>query len=406
MKTKFPRNRSRPNREESTFRFYFGTILFTTLLSYLGSIFTFLPQQLFGFNWTGIAWVLMLLVSIPFLPRLTQSTFPVLFWVPWAVYIAGYIAVQFSFLGLQLTLQYFLPLIVGAVMSTFLYSPDRLRWMFIQFGKLIGLVYALFVVYTLLYGFTPAMAATPMLFSVMGALFLALAFITKRQKYLLGFFLLMLMPVTNMTRMGIVVFLAIYLVHFANKSIRGRFAVGVVGIVIAFTIFNLPAFQEKTFYYGSGSVADLSIDYYDNLEMNTSGRRSWLIALEQGLERAPIWGNGPRADNEHLRIITGLGHGEAHNDYLSVRYNYGIVGLSFLLLGFIGTFWTLYGYYRTLKEPYFQVVVTSTLTLFAAFLLFMYSDNILKYTIYFPFYFFTLVGIACSMYQQAVRLRY
>jgi hypothetical protein len=38
-------------------------------------------------------------------------------------------------------------------------------------------------------------------------------------------------------------------------------------------------------------------------------------------------------------------------------------------------------------------VTTATLSLFFSFLLFMYSDNILKYTIYFPNYFFALIGI-------------
>lgn len=391
--------------EDRAFRTYFGFVLFSTLLPYLGSIFPFLPQQILGFNWTGIAWVLILLVSIPSLLRIANASFPIRFWLPWIVYLFGYIVYQFSFTGLQLTLQYTLPILVGMVMGTFTYTPSRLEWMFRQFFKLIALVYGLFVYYTVLYGFTPAMAATPMLFSVMGAVLLGLFFIRKKTSFLIGFFLLMLMPVTNLTRMGILVFLAVYLLHLANRSIRGRILVGMVGLIMAVAIFNLPAFQEKTFYYGSGGIADLSLDYYDNMELNSSGRRSWLLALEQGLQQSPVWGNGPRADNERLRMVTGLSSGEAHNDYLSVRYNYGYVGLGLLLFGFAGTFLTLYKGYRRYKEPYYQIVVTSSLTLFAAFGLFMYSDNILKYTIYFPFYFFALIGIASSMYQQAFRQR-
>jgi hypothetical protein len=393
------------NRENKSFHWYFGMIIFATLLPYLGSIFIFLPQQFLGFNWTGIAWVTMMLVSLFYLGRFKLNSFPVRYWLPWIVYLFGYIIYQFSFVGLQLSLQYTLPILVGVVMSTFLYTPARLKWMFRQFLKLIAVVYALFVYYTVLHGFTPAMAATPMLFSVMGAIFLGLFFVYRQPKFLMGFFLLMLMPVSNLTRMGILVFLVIYLLHFANKSIRGRILVGTVGVVLAIAIFNLPSFQEKTFYYGSGNITDLSLDYYDNMELNSSGRLSWLIALEQGLEQRPMLGNGPRADNEQLTLITGLSTGEAHNDYLSVRFNYGYVGLGLLLFGFAGTFWTLYKGYRRYKEPNYQVVITSTLTLFASFLLFMYSDNILKYTIYFPFYFFALVGIASSMLYAVSRPR-
>jgi len=392
-------------RDESAFRTYFGMVLFTTLLPYLGAIFPFLPQQFLGFNWTGIAWVLMLLTTIPYLLRYGSSTFPIAFWLPWLIYMVGYIVVDFSFLGLQLTLQYTLPILVGIVVSTFAYDSRRLRWMFSQFLKLVGVVYALFVFYTVLYGFTPAMAATPMLFSVMGVVLLALYFQTRKWQYAIGFFLLMLMPVTNTTRMGIAVFLAIYLVHFGNRGIRGRIVAGFIGTILLVTIFNMPTFQEKTFRYGTGTFADLSLDYYDNNELNNSGRTSWLLALEVGLQQEPVWGNGPRADNEALRSITGAVSGEAHNDYLSVRYNYGYVGLGLLLYGFAGTFWSLFRGFRRYREPYFQIVVTSSLTLFASFLLFMYSDNILKYTIYFPHYFFALVGIASSMYQRATRLQ-
>jgi len=321
--------------------------------------------------------------------------------MPWLLYMLGYIIIDFSFLGLQLTLQYTLPILVGLVMSSFAYDTHRLRWMLRQFLKLITLVYGLFVYYTILYGFTPAMAATPMLFSVMGALLLGIYFYTRQWHYALGFFILMLMPVTNMTRMGIAVFLVIYILHFGNRGIRGRIVSVVFGVMLLFVIFNMPTFQEKTFHSGTGSLTDLSIDYYDNRDINTSGRVSWLLALELGLATNPIWGNGPRADNEHLRLVTGLASGEAHNDYLSVRYNYGYVGLGLLLFGFIGTFWHLWRRYRRYKEPLFQVVVTSSLTLFVAFFMFMYTDNILKYTIYFPHYFFGLVGIASSMYFRA-----
>ena len=111
-------------------------------------------------------------------------------------------------------------------------------------------------------------------------------------------------------------------------------------------------------------------------------------------------GNGPRADAPVLGAVIGKEVGEAHNDYLSVRYNYGWVGLSFLLIGIGITFFILFKMSRTLKDPVFQFLSLSTLTLFIGFLMFMYSDNILKYTIWFPNYFFALIGICFSMYKK------
>jgi len=44
------------------------------------------------------------------------------------------------------------------------------------------------------------------------------------------------------------------------------------------------------------------------------------------------------------------------------------------------------------------------MTLFIGFLLFMYSDNILKYTIWFPNYFFGLMGICFSIYKKGFEI--
>jgi hypothetical protein len=43
------------------------------------------------------------------------------------------------------------------------------------------------------------------------------------------------------------------------------------------------------------------------------------------------------------------------------------------------------------------LISTSTLSLFICFSMFMYTDNILKYTIFFPNYFFALIGITYSL---------
>ena len=79
-------------------------------------------------------------------------------------------------------------------------------------------------------------------------------------------------------------------------------------------------------------------------------------------------------------------------------FNYGYVGLSLFLFGLTGTFISLYKVSRRYSESYYiSFITTSVLTLFISFLMFMYSDNILKYTIFFPNYFFALIGIVYSL---------
>jgi hypothetical protein len=244
------------------------------------------------------------------------------------------------------------------------------------------------------------MAATPMFFAFGAVIGLGLYFYTRRIRYLALYCLLFLMPFLSVTRMGMLAFGAIFVTHFANKSLIGKSLTVLIGLFLLLVILNSKGFQEKTFTNGKGSIKDLSVDYYNNDNINSSGRKSWQIALAKGLAANPIWGNGPRADAAVLGEVIGKETGEAHNDYMSVTYNYGIVGLSLLLFGFIASFVRLFMMLRKMKQPIFQFLIRSQLTLFIPFLLFMFSDNILKYTIWFPNYFFALMGVCYSVYHR------
>lgn len=382
----------------SQFKQFYSALFFTALLPYLPYIFTFLPGQLLGFNWTGWAWIAMLLVTLVQLLKTHRIHFPVWLWLPWMVYITVYLAVDFSIMGLQLTLQYLLPLLIGLVASGFTYSELQLRWLFKWFTRLCIIIIALFVIgYIFRGGYTPAAAATPMLLSIAASLVAGIYYLAKDIKYLVYFGLLFLVPFIDVTRMGIAAFLAIFILHFANRKIGGKILYGLLGLLVVVLVFNTKGFQEKTFYEGHGRLSDLSVNYYENETLNSNGRRTWQIALEPGIKVAPILGNGPRADLDALLKISNNQIKEAHNDYLSIRYNYGYLGLVLLLYGFGLTFISIFLRLRNETSILNQLLGTSTLTLFISFLMFMYSDNILKYTIYFPDFFFAMIGIFYSI---------
>jgi hypothetical protein len=385
---------------EKSFRIFYLALFGTTVLAYINSIFPFLPDTLLGFNWAGIAWILALLVSLTVLLNAKKSVFPIWFWIPWLAYIFVYVFYDFSFIGFQLTLQYALPILMGYLAATFNYSWSNMLWLFQRLIKTTGLIFMLFVGYQSLYGYMPHMAATPMFFLILASLSLGLFFFTKQKKYLLLFLLLFLMPFLNVTRMALLVFGLTFILHFANKGIGSKVLGSFAGGVLLLFVLTSTGFQEKTFYDGEGSLSNISFDYYDNEEINSSGRKSWQIALEPGLNAAPIWGNGPRSDASILGAVMGKETGEAHNDYMSVRYNYGYVGLGLLLVGFAASFLRLWVISKKYNDPVFQLLVLTNLTLFIGFLMFMYSDNILKYTIWFPNYFFVMMGICFSMYKK------
>jgi O-Antigen ligase len=376
-------------------------LLLTTLLPFLPYVFPGLPDQFFGFNLTGWAWIIMLAITIFNLLIYRRLHFPILPWIPWIVFILGYIIVDFSFLGLQLTLQYILPLLVGMVASGFPYSIEKINWLGKWFKNLCIAVLLMFI-YGQIYrgGYSPAAAAVPMLLSFAASLLAGLFFITKKKKYLIYFGILFLVPFIDVTRMGIAAFLAIFIFHFANRKISGKIVYSVFGLIAVILVFNSSGFQKKTFYGGKGNISDLGFDYYAKSDVNSSGRVSLRNALQPGLEEKPMLGNGPRADYQRLVTYTTVNTSEAHNDYLSVSYNYGYVGLSFLLFGFISNFVSIYTRLRRKDDAYLWLFYTTILTLFISFMMFMYSDNILKYTIYFPNYFFALTGILYSMIKK------
>ena len=392
--------RFRINIRERDFTFFFKALFLTTLLSYINYIIPFLPGGIAGFNWSGIAWLTMLLVTLSILVKGGQRNFPLVPWLPWTLYMAASVVIDFSFVGLQLTLQYVLPILVGIVASQFEYTWTKLLYLFQWMLKTIAVVYILFILYNLLFGFTPHMAATPMLFSLLAVFGLAFFFLTGEKRFFMLYLLLFLMPFVSVTRMGLLVFGIIFVLHFANKGFGSKVIASFLGSALMLFVVTSESFQEKTFFSGEGDITEISLDYYENENFNSSGRLSWKLALDPGLKSAPIWGNGPRADASVLGAVIGKEVGEAHNDYMSVRYNYGWVGLTLLLLGFGATFFKLWRIKNMMDDPLFQVMVLSALTLFIPFLLFMYSDNILKYTIWFPNYFFATIGIVFSMYKK------
>jgi hypothetical protein len=384
---------------QSRLKIFYSSLLLTTALPFLPYILPFIPGNILGFNLTGWAWMLMLLIALINLFMTRHMVFPFLPWLTWVLYMVVYIIIDFSFLGLQLTLQYTLPLLVGIVASGFTYTEEDLIWLFRLFIGLVAFIYMLFL-WAVLFGngYMPGMSVMPMLFSIAVSLLTALFFFTRGKAYLIYIAIMFIAPVVEMTRMGIAAIAAVFILHFANRNIKGKVIFGLAGILALWIVFNSEKFQEATFYGGRGSLNDITLDYYDNQDIRSTGRISWKKALEPGLKAKPVWGNGPRADNVNLARITKMRGGEAHNDYLSVRFNYGYVGLSLLLLGFAATFISLYRLSKRHTEHYYiWLISTSTLTLFISFLMFMYTDNILKYTIYFPNYFFALIGIVYSL---------
>ncbi|NTU67264.1 MAG: hypothetical protein HGB02_00110 [Chlorobiaceae bacterium] len=396
--------------EDKQFYGFYRWVFSVPLLPYICATFPSLPQTVGPFVVTGVAWVIMLAVTLYYLFALPlKGRFPIKFWLPWTLFLAVYLCIDFSFYGLQLTLQYILPVMIGITSSGFTYTTKRLEWMYKSLVRVTVVIGILFTFrYLLMGGAAPMAGTTPMFLTVVAALTIGIFYQTKKTQFLMGYVCISIIPLILMTRMGIAAMLIIFIFHFANRGITSRITVGLIGILAIWAIFNSKGFQEKTFKGGNGNVSELSINYYDPGEsMNTSGRAGFLEYYEKGLSNAPLLGNGPRSD---LYIMKDLWGGnvasEAHNDYIAVRYNYGYIGLGLLLFGFAMTFFSTYVQLLKELDAYKSLVQSSVLVLTVAFLVYMYSDNILKTTVFFTNLYFILIGLAYAKFdtkQGAIR---
>lgn len=377
--------------EKQTLNF-FRWIIFTTILPYINVI-PFVPFYIFGFSLRGWSWIIMFAVSIITIFRSENKiTMPFWIWAPFMIYILGYNLFDFTFLGVQLSFQYLVSIMVGYAASTLVYTD----WVIDNMYRIMKQFMIGFLVFCLIMlsinNVTPHSASTVMTLTVFAALFLCYFFSTKNWIGIMGYVSCLFFPVYMVTRTGAFAMLLVAIGHFANRNfVKKGFVIAVMGF-IGIVIFNSTSFQEKSFGKKGGGVEDIS---FENKKFNTSGRAYLYSLLTPGLKASPVWGNGPRAD---LRLLErrGLKAKEVHNDYLALRYNYGFVGLGLVFFGFLmQAIWLLNHRGEILDKFTFWMYATS-LTLFLPFFALMYTDNILKYSIFFGNYHFAMLGIVHS----------
>lgn len=369
-----------------------------SILPLINGIIPIIPTEMFGFNLTGWAWLTVFISSVVYLFFLKKINFPLWIWLPWIFFLVVYVIIDFSFLGLQLTLQYLVSLLVGVVISGLNYNGFVIRKILRWFIYLI-----LFNCATLLFFFIRTYgiedisfgASQVMTLIVAAVLVLAIYYVTFNQRMVIYFWILSVFPIIQVTRMGIVLMFAIAPLHFANKKIKNKILMGILVLAGGIAVFYSDSFQKKSFYTGKGEINEL-VDFQNNNNFDTSGRKSIHNLVKDGIAQKPIWGHGPRADlhllEENQYLIK-----EVHNDYLSVQYNYGMVGLVILLASLAMQFIHLYLKRNKSKKVIFKISIYSALTLFIPMLGFMYSDNLLKYSIYFGNFHFVLIGLSYAL---------
>lgn len=379
---------------------FFKVLFFSSLLGSLNFIIP-IPSNFFGFSLSGYAWILIFLVSVCYLLGIIhKSYFSIKIWLIWVGLLLIYLFIDFSTEGLQGTMQFLLPIIIGTVAGGLKYNKRTLKTILIYLKYLIivtllSTTILSYVKFGIL-GYGPATDAH--LAALSGVIVLTLYYNSHKMKFLVFYFLIALIPLLAATRTGILVMLLIPLGHFHKLFSFFKTALLLILIPISIYIFYLPSIQEKMFHDGSGDIQNVD---FNSDNFNTSGRSLFNEILIEEFKKNPIYGQGPRADYFAFQNA-GLKLTEAHNDYLQVLTSYGVFGGLVLLFCFvfqikrISKLQSITKIEKNLKITFY--------TLFIPLILFMATDTVLRMSYSFINYFFAIAGIFFSVHNSNVNI--
>jgi hypothetical protein len=383
---------------KGTLNFY-RFLLFSSFIPYFGII-PFAPTNILGFNWSGWAWVYMLLICIIYIFKIKHNKFPLFIWIPFVGYTLIWAVIARNVVSFQFFFQPIIPLFVGIIASGLYYNKVTLKILTKYVTLLLlFLIFIVFIYTPIKNGYidafkVPSSAALVMSIVMFSAFYLSIYFVFKKNWILLLYLFLIFIPFYLVTRMAIFLSIVVFPFHFLNNNFAKKIFSGAIGILAGVFIFYSKPVQEKMFYQGEGTVQEVS---WDNPDFNTSGRNTYKLLVEDGLKKNQIIGNGPRADLE-LYTYFGLNESILHDDYLLIRYSYGWLGIILyftpLLLIFINL---LRKMKKNESSREYKVIWGTALTLFIPYLGFMYTDNIFLYGPWYGYFFFALIGISFNL---------
>lgn len=217
--------------------------------------------------------------------------------------------------------------------------------------------------------FYPIVAVTALFFSAYvpinvyyGMMIFACPFVLflryRENKYLYYSFLCFSFLIVYFKRTAIMCITLSILVYFIFKyRMRAVFPMVIVLCLSIVSVYFITPLRERVFFEGfdiaeidwsfvaSGAIFDV---------INTSGRSTMWIDVIDNFYKGNVWiGEGPGtlkgwmmdpSKNEHIEHFQ-----RAHNDWLQILYESGLIGVSFLLFMFCGLFRYCYKYYTNFR---------------------------------------------------------
>ncbi|WP_161971756.1 O-antigen ligase family protein [Algoriphagus kandeliae] len=359
---------------------------------------TTLNFSILGFSATGWGWVLPLVYSI-FVLFISKNkiNFPLLFWIPWfIVVILGLFRPHiFSF---QSSLQILTPLLFGLAVSK---QRFFLNWKEVfEFFDFIFIIWLLTIPFVklqqLILGIIPSITGlavegiTSLLFQ---SYYLVLFIYSKEKKHLFFYLLALSIPLLAVTRGPIIAGIGILILTIANLGIFKRLILLFSSVLIGLFLFHSERFQMKSFHRTGVSLEEA----LNNPDMvQTTGRKYMWELLEATIQEGQYWiGAGSNAQIDRAIALGYSSNYLAHNDWLRIRIDYGMIGMIVFLLTVV--FFIL----KVRKDfkyhyPHLQILAYGAATAFVPFLLVMNTDNVLIYAHSFGNLQFLLLGLSYS----------
>lgn len=357
--------------------------------------------KIFGYNISGIAWVVPFAFALMILSRyLTKASFPIKLWIPWILLLFTYLLLSDSqsldprVSPLQRTMQLLSPLVVGMAVSIFRAGPVQLA-RFIRLCRYLSMIILGVVafklgnvIFTSAFSEYSGMAAEMMTNLLLCSLLVNSYLITHEKRSIILWFVLLMVPVINLTRTAIATTLLSWPLSLAPMKLSKRMIGLMIIAAIGVGIFYSPRFQKKTFYSGSGNFSDIRGDDFD-----TSGRRFiWEYLWEMGNEEF-YFGHGTGAAETFVFRIT-RSTAYPHNDWLLTFFDYGIFGVIVITGSILLTMRHAMRAAKTTKNMETQLLLITGASAFILFMIMMVTDNIMVYASFFGNLHFTMLGLA------------
>jgi O-antigen ligase len=367
--------------------FFIAILLFFAITVAAGDI------LIFGFQVSGLGWIGPLVFSLLMLgARRAKSAFPLLIWTPWIFVVVAYALLSSQENAWHRSLIMLTPLVVGRASGSYRLTEGQTRALIRALGAIvvIGLVAVLlkaagdvFSAQRDVYAFPAESISAVFLFAV----FAGLAAAGNRRLLPYAIFAAAI-PVFTVNRAAIATCLYVVVFGFSAIRLKYRALLGIGGIVLALAAFQLESVQQKMFFSGEGTLADLSPS---NPNLRTSGRQLvWDYLFERAIE-SPMFGHGANASEPEVENLTEGVIAHPHNDWLRIFFDYGLIGLGAFAFGLFSLL------HRVLRAMKASVGMDKTLFAAAAtslvcFAIMMITDNVIVYTAYLTSPLFLFVG--------------